>query len=445
VAGGLARLDAARSEIPAVTHVDYSARIQTVDVARHGRFHKLLSRFAARTDCPVLVNTSFNLGWDPIVCSPREAYDTFMASEMDALCMEHTLLLKRDQPAYVAPEQVDDLDVWLSSLTCPTGDGGSLVAGDGSVACGMCGRHFPITSGIPQLFWLHEPLEAGEDPTETVKRFYEQTPFPNYDEHDSLRSLIEKSRRGVYANELNRALPANSLVLEVGCGTGQLSNFLGVSCRRVIGTDMCLNSLRLAEEFRRRHRLARVRFVQMNLFKPCVRPAQFDVILCNGVLHHTGAPRRGFEGLLPLLKPGGHIIVGLYNRYGRLLMKARRHIFALTGGRGEWLDPYLRTTDLSGEKRRAWFADQYRHPQESTHTIGEVLDWFSAAGIEFVRGVPSTTGNPDFEGGFLNPRPAGTAMNHLIAQLRQIVAGNREGGFFLMIGRKSPGETARVE
>jgi SAM-dependent methyltransferase len=225
-------------------------------------------------------------------------------------------------------------------------------------------------------------------------------------------------------------------VLEVGCGTGQLSNFLGVSCRRVIGADMCLNSLGLAERFRREHRLARVRFAQMNLFKPCFRQGQFDAVLCNGVLHHTGDPRGGFEGLVPLLKPGGHIIVGLYNRYGRLMNGVRRRLFALSGGRGQALDPYLREARLSPEKRRAWFEDQYRHPHESTHTIGEVLDWFTAAKLEFVRGVPSTTGGPDFEGGLLTPTGPGTGMDHFRAQMRLVASGNREGGFFLMIGRK---------
>ena len=446
-ATGIDRLGIVRSDIPAVTHVDYSARIQTVDRRRHGRYERLLRRFAARTGCPVIVNTSFNLGWDPIVCTPRDAYHTFMSSEIDALCMEHTLLLKREQPAWVSPERTEDLGVLLPLLTCPTGDGGTLVAPDQeeaeAVTCQSCGRRYAVENGVPQLFWPHTPLAAGEDPTEKVKAFYEQTPFPNYDEHDSLRSLIEKSRRGAYADELNRALPFNSTVLEVGCGTGQLSNFLGVSCRRVIGADMCLNSLGLAERFRREHRLARVRFAQMNLFKPCFKPAQFDVVLCNGVLHHTGDPRGGFDGLLPLLKPGGFIIVGLYNRYGRLMNGMRRRLFALSGGRGQGLDPYLRKTRLSPEKRRAWFEDQYRHPHESTHTIGEVLNWFAAAKLEFVRGVPSTTGRPDFEGGLLTPTDPGTAMDHFRAQMRLVASGNREGGFFLMIGRK-PAATAAL-
>ena len=165
-------------------------------------------------------------------------------------------------------------------------------------------------------------------------------------------------------------------MLEVGCGTGQLSNFLGISCRRVIGADLCLNSLRLGEQFRAKHNLDRVQFVQMNLFRPCFKREQFDVILCNGVLHHTADPYGGFKGLLPMLKPGGYIVIGLYNTYGRLMTDTRRRLFRLTGNRLKWIDPILRRRDRSEAKVRAWFADQYCHPHESKHTMDEVLGWF---------------------------------------------------------------------
>ena len=81
------RVNVARSTVPAITHVDYSARVQTVD-ERHGRFHRLMKRFHELTGCPVLVNTSFNLSWEPIVLTPEEAYHTFMQSEMDVLVLE---------------------------------------------------------------------------------------------------------------------------------------------------------------------------------------------------------------------------------------------------------------------------------------------------------------------------------------------------------------------
>jgi carbamoyltransferase len=88
------RVNVPRSTIPAVTHVDYSARIQTVDEARNPRTARLLQRFFARTGCPVLVNTSFNVRGEPIVCTPEDAYRCFLATEMDALVLEDIILLK---------------------------------------------------------------------------------------------------------------------------------------------------------------------------------------------------------------------------------------------------------------------------------------------------------------------------------------------------------------
>jgi carbamoyltransferase len=90
------RLNIPRSTVPAVTHVDYSARLQTVDDARHPRLAALLRAFRDRTGCPVLVNTSFNVRGEPIVCTPEDAYRCFLGTEMDALVLEDVVLLKED-------------------------------------------------------------------------------------------------------------------------------------------------------------------------------------------------------------------------------------------------------------------------------------------------------------------------------------------------------------
>ena len=92
------RVTVPRSRIPAVTHVDYSARIQTVDEARHGRYYRLLQRFYQMTRCPVIVNTSFNIRGEPIVCTPDEAFHCFISTEMDALVLENCVLIKEQQP-----------------------------------------------------------------------------------------------------------------------------------------------------------------------------------------------------------------------------------------------------------------------------------------------------------------------------------------------------------
>jgi carbamoyltransferase len=95
---GIAKLNVPRSSIPAVTHIDYSARVETVHRETNPRFHALIERFAARTGCPVLVNTSFNVRGEPIVCSPEDAYRCFMRTEMDWLVIENYLIPKDQQP-----------------------------------------------------------------------------------------------------------------------------------------------------------------------------------------------------------------------------------------------------------------------------------------------------------------------------------------------------------
>jgi len=112
---GIDKLNVSRSEIPAVTHVDYSARIQTVHRDTNPLFHRLLGRFKEITGCPVLVNTSFNVRGEPIVCTPEEALRCFAATDMDALVLERTVIEKRalparmreDREAYLADFQLD--------------------------------------------------------------------------------------------------------------------------------------------------------------------------------------------------------------------------------------------------------------------------------------------------------------------------------------------------
>ena len=98
---GLERLNVARSRIPTVTHVDYSSRVQTVSSKTNPRYHRLLKVFESRTDCGVLVNTSFNVRGEPIVCTPEDAYRCFMRTEMDFLVIEDILLSKPQQPEWV--------------------------------------------------------------------------------------------------------------------------------------------------------------------------------------------------------------------------------------------------------------------------------------------------------------------------------------------------------
>jgi carbamoyltransferase len=109
---GLDLLKVRRSCVPGITHVDYSARIQTVDEKRHGRYYRLLKRFEEKTGCPLVINTSFNVRGEPIVCTPENAYRCFLATNMDMLVMENVLLRKENQPQ----AKTYDVDEYLAKF-----------------------------------------------------------------------------------------------------------------------------------------------------------------------------------------------------------------------------------------------------------------------------------------------------------------------------------------
>ena len=94
---GIDKLNIKRSEIPAVTHVDYSARVQTVTKNTNNRYYDLISKFKEKTGCPVIVNTSFNVRGEPIVCTPSDAFNCFMGTELDYLVIGNCILEKKKQ------------------------------------------------------------------------------------------------------------------------------------------------------------------------------------------------------------------------------------------------------------------------------------------------------------------------------------------------------------
>ena len=105
---GIEKLNVPRSEIPAITHVDYSARIQTIHEETNPRYYQLIKAFEDKTDCPILINTSFNVRGEPIVCTPQDAYRCFMRTEMDYLVIENYILKKSDQPEWQGDDSWKD-------------------------------------------------------------------------------------------------------------------------------------------------------------------------------------------------------------------------------------------------------------------------------------------------------------------------------------------------
>jgi SAM-dependent methyltransferase len=346
------------------------------------------------------------------------------------------LIVQSDIPKNIVPELIKrNLDI----LCCPACGGGLKISSNfENLQCTECARSFPSAEGVPLLFLPNE-WKSEEDVTETVKSFYEETPFPNYDGLDSAWSLRQKAQEGIFANLLDQEIPHGARILEAGCGTGQLSNFLGTSWGRVVfGTDICLNSLKLAQQFREKNQIDNAAFLQMNLFRPAFKPETFDLVISNGVLHHTSNPFLGFQSILKLVKKGGFIIIGLYNKYGRIPTDVRRFIFRLSGNRLQFLDYRVRDARLNAVVKKTWFMDQYKNPHESKHTIAELLKWFDQCDVDFINSIPKPRLLEHLQEGerLFQATPRGGTVDHFLVQLGMLLSGGKEGGFFIGIGRK---------
>ena len=283
-------------------------------------------------------------------------------------------------------------------------------------------------------------LDGHQEVGRRVRGFYERYPFPTYEQTDSPEALRRKAEGGVFASLLDRQLPYNARILDAGCGTGQLPIFLSFAERQAVGIDFSFQSLSEGRKFIQRYGLKNVDLVQMDLFRLGLKGESFDCVISTVVLHHTGDPYRAFQGLCGLVRPGGHILIGLYNRYARIPLRLRGWIFRITGRRFEFLDYVLRH-GRDETKKHIWFMDQYANPHESAHTVDEVMRWFEANGIEFlgvvprlVPGVPLSPADKLFEAG-----PMGSATGRVLAQLLWMFTIGREGGLFVMIGRRGGG------
>jgi len=240
--------------------------------------------------------------------------------------------------------------------------------------------------------------------TEAVRRFYELAPFPGYPPRDSLHALRARADRNPFVRLLDEAIAGDARVVEVGCGTGQMCLYLARADRVVVGLDLSRAALRLGAEAARRFGVGGVQFVESDLRSPGVRPGAFDVVYSSGVLHHTPDPRASFAGLVRLVRPGGAIVLGLYNTFARVPTRLRRAVARLTAFRVVPFDPVLRERAAEPARREAWLRDQYRHPEEHVHTIAEVQEWFAENGVEYLRTYPSAVFD-DQPDGLFTPLP----------------------------------------
>ncbi len=281
-----------------------------------------------------------------------------------------------------------------------------------------------------------------------VQNFYNETCFPDYElarfnSKEDLR-IAAKS----FAEILDNSIPETASIIDVGTGTGQLAAFLSLRRKNVWGIDFCDNSLSKAKSLKQKLGLNSLHFKKIDILNQRQIEnidIKFDYVLCLGVLHHTGNAYQGFKNILKLLKPKGYIVIGLYNKFGRIPLKIRRVLVKTIFKNNEKIkERFIRMQieDIKDkEKIRGWWNDQYLHPHESCHTMGEVLKWFKKNKIQYYQTVPSST---FFDKSDLNISGVWNNTNErypyfpirFLKQMKWLWLTNKEGGYWLTFGRK---------
>ena len=294
-------------------------------------------------------------------------------------------------------------------------------------------KNFKLNNGITD-FNIEDPV------TSKVKDFYKDDPFPNYKIDDNKHTIVRLGDNNWLMKELKKFIGFNKLLLEVGSGTCQLSNYLAIGTNnQIYAFDGTFQSLKLGKEFAEKNNIQNVNFVRGDIFDKIFKDEVFDFIWCNGVLHHTKNPYEAFKCLLPYLKKNGYISVGLYNKIGRFRTKFRKYIYKIFGKKILIkFDPVLRSIPSnSQDKINAWIKDQYTHPVESTHTFDEILRWFKLCNIEFISSIPECSPFTNAKKSFFEKKSKATFVERIIQQFIMIFTSfGAEGGVFVFIGKK---------
>ena len=281
-------------------------------------------------------------------------------------------------------------------------------------------------------------FEIKDSSTNKVTKFYKQSPFPNYKDTDNKFTILEKGDKNALAAQFKKFIGYKKKVLEVGCGTGQLSIYFSIGTNNeVVGLDPTIESLVLAKNFSEKNNISNIKLVNADIFDDVLNDNYFDFIWCNGVLHHTKDPYGAFKILIKSLKINGYVLIGLYNKYGRVRTIIRRYIYKIFGRKIlSIIDPTLRNLKLDHDEQTAWIRDQYTHPIESLHTIDEVLKWFKEYNIDYISSIPSSDFDYDYENIF-DKKNNGSLFSRILNQILMIF--NRlgsDGGLFVVIGKK---------
>ena len=283
--------------------------------------------------------------------------------------------------------------------------------------------------------------KISQNTTLAVSDFYSKAPFPNYQGLENKLSLAQIIKKNEFLDDLKKYIGFNKSIIEVGSGTSQLSLAMAIGTNNlVVAMDPTRESLRLGKIFADKNNIKNVIFLNSDIFDDEVQDNFFDIVWCSGVLHHTEDSKKGFEIISRWLKKDGLIIIGVYNKIGRLRTNFRQIIYKILGKSKvaskliSIMDPHLRK-NLSKDKKIAWFRDQYEHPVERKHSLDEVMSWFEENNISFLGSIPSPL--LKFEKISEMDGYKGTYFQRICAQLSMLFSNlGSEGGLLIVIGKK---------
>lgn len=296
-------------------------------------------------------------------------------------------------------------------------------------------KNYNFVDGI--FFSKKEKLNT----TVNVENFYKSDPFPHYELNDNKNSILQKGKKNYVLEKIKKLSGSKNKIIEIGSGTCQLSNYLSIgSNNQIYAFDSTLESLKLGKKFADTNKIENINFIYDDILNNSLPEEYFDLVWCSGVLHHTADPYKGFQNICKITKKNGIIVIGLYNSIGRLRTKIRKTLYKFFGeGIIYLLDPIVRKLSKSKNnslKISAWINDQYKHPQESTHTFMELKKWFETENIYLESFYPNFF---EYESGgeMKKPKYTPSLFNSLINQLYILFSKyGSEGGLFIFIGRK---------
>jgi ubiquinone/menaquinone biosynthesis C-methylase UbiE len=262
-----------------------------------------------------------------------------------------------------------------------------------------------------------------------VLEMYMQHPYPSYSKQEREQIFAAELTRYHYLG-LDKVLPG-ARVLDVGCGTGHrvmpIAHHFGV--KEYVGFDHSTASLNVARELIKELDFSQARVTEGDLFNLPFADGEFDIVISQGVLHHTSEPYRGFKELTRVCKPGGWVNIYLYNLYNHLRHNMQKAKVSRLGGedihkRFEVAHRLYGTKPVAAmtPAEIAGFYDQYCHPHKSDHTIGETLRWYEEQGFDYWGSYPALgfrdfIGMAQFRGKMLEKHPhIHTAITRLVVR-----------------------------